>query len=331
MEKQYNILDSSDVVNVRTIANAYAKELGFDSLASAQVALGVSEIAENVLRYADRGMMKIKAKNNNRVLHIQITDSGAGFKDLTKAMKEGYSTSKNSLGLGLGIAKRAFDFFDVQTVPNKGNVFMMEKYLPLDNSYITYGVATMKDERYDHNGDIVYTKEYGGDKLLIAVIDGTGQGESALEMSNIVKEVIEENFLLPIGQIMINCDKALREDGEDSSAVITIARIIPNEIRYFGFGDTHSYLRKKAGTQNLKNQEGRLGAYQLPSLIVNTLSVASPYQLILCSDGIKTLQNDKFPDFDLSVQQTANFIFNNHHRLYGDASVLVLKVHRNEV
>ena len=324
MEKRIILIETKqDVSLVRQEASAIARAMGFDDFSCAQVALGVSEIAQNVIRYATKGKAFFYTKTKNRVLRIEIVDEGKGFENLQQAQQEGYSSSKSSLGLGLSVAERAFDFFTIDSVPNEGTTIILEKYLPYNQETITYGSASMKDERYLVNGDEFFIKEYDGDKVLLAVIDGMGQGEQAFELSNFVLKILKQAYRLPLDHLIRKCDQALRDCDMDGGVVIALARITGGDkLQYIGIGDTHSYLYNGEVTF-IENQDGRLGEFQLPTLEVQEYTLVDLTNIILCTDGINTHIAEELLDTDIHPQHLANFIFNTYHRLHGDATVLI--------
>lgn len=318
----------SDVVIVRQAASQYAKDIGFDQLAASQVELGVSEIVQNVIRYGIRGEALILAKEKNRVLSIQITDQGKGFKDIEQAKQEGFTTTTNSLGLGMSVAERAFDRLIIDSSPNQGAIITLEKYLPLPKHIIEYGSVSMKDDGYLINGDALFTKEFDGNKVLLAVIDGAGQGKLANEISALVLQMIQKHYRDPLDQIVYACDQILRDSDLEGGATIAIALISSDGLKYVGIGDSHSYLYDADQKMEiLRNQEGRLGEFHLPEIKVRSYTLSEMTHIILCTDGINTRIPDGLPDPSITPQFLANYIFNTYHRIYGDATVLIAKHH----
>src|SRR5262245_22269209 len=114
------VLAESDAFNAMTMAMQMARQIGFAKLESNLIATAVSEIAINVVRYAGKGTVEIACTKNKRGLSIIVEDEATGIPDVKKAMKDGYSTQKTSLGLGIGAAKRAMDEFRIRSVPGKG-------------------------------------------------------------------------------------------------------------------------------------------------------------------------------------------------------------------
>ncbi len=72
----------------------------------------VSELATNILKYANKG--KIKFEINKDIVTIIAIDNGPGIKDIDLALKEGFTSGK-SLGLGLPSVKRLSHKMDIET------------------------------------------------------------------------------------------------------------------------------------------------------------------------------------------------------------------------
>jgi serine/threonine-protein kinase RsbT len=94
------------------------------------VALAISEIARNILCYAQRGTVTISRLDEagRHGVMIVARDDGPGIPDIELAMRDGYSTGK-SLGVGLPGAKRVMDDFELVSSPGKGTTVTMAKWL----------------------------------------------------------------------------------------------------------------------------------------------------------------------------------------------------------
>ncbi|OWW18935.1 hypothetical protein AYR66_04995 [Noviherbaspirillum denitrificans] len=62
-----------------------------------------------------------------RGVAVVVADKGPGIPDLDAAMRDGYST-RNSLGIGMGAARRLMDDFAVTTEIGKGTTVTMAKW-----------------------------------------------------------------------------------------------------------------------------------------------------------------------------------------------------------
>ncbi len=104
--------------------------IGFDEIICQMIATAVSELANNIVKYAGRGeiiMERINAKNRAGMAVI-ARDSGPGIEDIQKAMEDHYS-SGHTLGLGLPGVKRMMDEFELTSEPGKKTTVTIRKWL----------------------------------------------------------------------------------------------------------------------------------------------------------------------------------------------------------
>jgi serine/threonine-protein kinase RsbT len=107
---------AEDVVVARQRGRTLARAMGFSPSDATLVAAAISELARNIVKYADRGELLI-GKDDDGMLFVVARDQGPGIADLETAMRPGYSTS-GGLGMGLPGVKRIADSFEI--VSNSG-------------------------------------------------------------------------------------------------------------------------------------------------------------------------------------------------------------------
>jgi serine/threonine-protein kinase RsbT len=95
------------------------------------IATAVSEVARNIIEYAQPGEVALSVVQNGvrRGLEVVARDQGPGIADISQAMQDGFSTSR-SLGLGLPGSRRLMDEFRVQSRLGQGTTVTMRKWLP---------------------------------------------------------------------------------------------------------------------------------------------------------------------------------------------------------
>lgn len=123
------ITHDGDVVTARQLGREMAKESGFYGSDLTLIATAISEIARNIVNYAERGevVLSMLEDGSRRGLMVVARDEGPGIPDIDLAMRDGFSTGK-SLGLGLPGAKRLMDEFDIQSEIGKGTTITMRKW-----------------------------------------------------------------------------------------------------------------------------------------------------------------------------------------------------------
>lgn len=119
----------ADVVAVRQQGRELAASVGISNSDLTVVATAISEIARNIITYAERGeiILKIAEHGRRRGIVVIARDSGPGIADISLAMRDGFSTG-GSLGLGLPGARRLMDEFEVVSEPHQGVVVTMTKW-----------------------------------------------------------------------------------------------------------------------------------------------------------------------------------------------------------
>lgn len=112
-----------DIVIARQEGRALAKDLGFSSTDATLIATAISELARNIVLYANQGEIILsKIVRDSRVgLVIIGKDSGPGIANIVHAMMNGYSTS-GGLGLGLPGVKKIMDSFDIKSEQGQGTL-----------------------------------------------------------------------------------------------------------------------------------------------------------------------------------------------------------------
>ena len=321
--------NEKDVAEARDMASEMAAETGFDKTECAEVCLAVSEIVGNALKFAGRGTATIGLTDNRKGLQIIVQDRGHGIENIKKAMQERYSSMAGSLGIGLNAAKRAMDEFSVKSKDGNGTTIIMKKYLPIPEGEIEYGIISLSDERYPVNGDAWVIKEFEGDKALLAVIDGTGNGFMANKAAIFVKGIVEENYRSGLPVIVRKCHKKIRKTFDTSSIMSCAMGLVllkPRSLEYVGVGDTYIHVTGTPEKIHLQSQRGVVGDIRLPDLRLQKHRWGRNIIIIMCSDGISpSFTGDKDLPLDKSAQHIADFIMKNYIREYGDATVLVVK------
>jgi serine/threonine-protein kinase RsbT len=109
-------------------AAAVARGAGLGETASQSVATVVSELARNILRYAETGSIQLRPLiGERRGVEVVARDAGPGIADPEQACLD-HVSSADSLGLGLPGVKRLMDDFDLQTEVGRGTMVRAVKW-----------------------------------------------------------------------------------------------------------------------------------------------------------------------------------------------------------
>jgi serine/threonine-protein kinase RsbT len=123
------IIREIDVIPFRNRLKEYAVKIGMGLVNQTKIITAASELARNMLKYANGGKVIIEVITKGRENGIRLTfkDQGPGIADISQAMKDGFSTGK-SLGLGLPGTKRLVSDFQIESEVGKGTTVTVIKW-----------------------------------------------------------------------------------------------------------------------------------------------------------------------------------------------------------
>lgn len=126
----FHLDQPSDTEAVVVFTRQMAKQAGFNTTDEFMIAVAASELATNILRYAEIGDITISVigAHERKGIEIIALDKGAGISDIDLAMQEGYTTTEKSLGMGLPSVKNIMDEFEIESSPQSGTVVMTRKW-----------------------------------------------------------------------------------------------------------------------------------------------------------------------------------------------------------
>jgi serine/threonine-protein kinase RsbT len=129
-EVRVAIQREADIVLARQAGRQLAAQLGFSMTDQTLIATAISEVARNIVVYAQHGeIVLVRAQDGTRIgIQVIAIDEGPGIDNKDLAMRDGYST-KNSLGLGLPGARRLMDDFALESEVGRGTTITMKKWM----------------------------------------------------------------------------------------------------------------------------------------------------------------------------------------------------------
>ena len=124
------IQSSSDVVAVRQKGRELATQIGFEGSEVTVIASAISEIARNIVDYAEEGEMTFQRieRGGKRGILIVGQDQGPGIPNVAEVLQYGCAT-RRGIGVGLPGAKWLMDEFEIVSKPGKGTKVTMRKWL----------------------------------------------------------------------------------------------------------------------------------------------------------------------------------------------------------
>jgi len=117
------IATEGDVAVASEQGRKLASQLDFSPTDLTVIATAISEVARNILQYAERGdvLLHLIRKPNSQGLAIVVRDRGPGIRDVEQAIRDGK-------GLGLATTRRLMDEFRIRSEPGHGTTITMRKW-----------------------------------------------------------------------------------------------------------------------------------------------------------------------------------------------------------
>lgn len=123
------ISETADVAYAALDAKNFARDLGFSVADQYTIATAVSELAQNIVKYADFGHLSFTAiqQGSDVGMEVLAKDSGPGIGNLKLAMTDNVSTG-GTMGIGLPGTKRLMDEFHITSAPSLGTEVVVKKW-----------------------------------------------------------------------------------------------------------------------------------------------------------------------------------------------------------
>lgn len=302
MKRTTTIRTERDVSAAIAAAMEAAKAVGFDDATVGSVATAVSEVARNIVKYAQYGEVVFRRVDEPAVgLEIVARDSGPGIENLEEAMRDHFSSS-GTLGLGLPGMQRLMDEFDVCSTPGVGTVVTMRKYLSkrpgrsgfsrtrpargpvryhgdrgqrgrLEEkgpSGFEVGSYVRPHRSETQSGDLIVLRKIGSEALVV-VLDALGHGPNAARVAQLAQRALAE-LAEPADVLLVleRLDTALRgTDGAAACVAFTeaAARSISfasvGNVRARLFGTNGVRVPWTEGTLGQRTNQPRISQYRL--------------------------------------------------------------------
>jgi serine/threonine-protein kinase RsbT len=128
-EVRIPIQGDADVVTARKQGRELAAQAGFSATELTIIATAISEIARNIVMFAERGEITVTlvGDNGREGVTVVARDAGPGIPNLEQALQDGYS-GYGGMGLGLPGARRLMDEFEITSEVDRGTTVTMTKW-----------------------------------------------------------------------------------------------------------------------------------------------------------------------------------------------------------
>jgi anti-sigma regulatory factor (Ser/Thr protein kinase) len=285
---RFEVHEASQVSEARSVAVELSNRLGFGDTESGKVALAVTEAGTNLVKHASHGELLIRGleQRSNPGVEVLALDRGPGISDVTRALRDGYSTA-GSQGTGLGALSRVADQFDLYSLPGKGTVVWLmvrgRRQPSSTTPVLDIGVVCQPKDGEEVSGD-QWGCAAAEHRRVLAVVDGLGHGPDAHKAARTAVEALARNAAHGPGAIVQGMHEASRSTRGSAAGV---CELDPRQAacRFAGIGNVACAVVTGSETRHLLSHSGIVG-----HSVRKIQEFAAPWPpgglLVMHSDGV---------------------------------------------
>ncbi|MEV7007886.1 SpoIIE family protein phosphatase [Streptosporangium sp. NPDC051022] len=276
--------DASAIGSLRRTAVVLAESRGFDEEDTGRVAVAVSEAASNLVKHATEGSMLIRPHPElASAIEVIAVDRGPGMRDVSRALRDGYSTA-GTLGIGLGGIARMASGYEVHSMPGRGTVLGMyftARDAPRPRCRVSGVTRPIGEERVC--GD-AFAAVDAGTTVTFVLCDGLGHGSAAAHASQEAVRLFLEHADLPPVRLLERIHTGLGQTRGGAVAVTRVDRTA-GTVSFAGLGNVSAWITDQTGRQGMISVPGIAG-HQARTLRQYEYAVPPHSVIVLHSDGL---------------------------------------------
>jgi anti-sigma regulatory factor (Ser/Thr protein kinase) len=302
---------------------------GFSDSEAGALALVVTELGQNLVKYAQAGQLvfRLLDENGTKGLEVMSLDSGPGMRDIPQSLSDGYSSS-GTMGAGLGAVKRISTSFQIYSLPNVGTGIVARVLAPhnapiRNHQSLDIGVINVAMPGQDVCGDSWFVSQ-NAKRAVLMVVDGLGHGPFAEEAANEAVKSIKEDCSLGVTEMLSKVHNSLRSTRGAVLAAATVD-LEKGDVKYAGIGNITASISGATTSQHLVSMNGTAGLaasikpfdYEWPRTGI----------LIMSSDGLANhWKLGTYPGLNnADTSLIAGILYQNYYRGRDDVTVLVAR------
>ena len=320
--------DQSAIGGARRTAVALATTLGLSSDAIGRIAIVVTEAATNILRHAGRGTILLRGVvvGDGPGVEVLALDKGPGIANVSRAMRDGFSTS-GTAGQGLGGIRRLAQSFGIYSQSGGGTAVLArigEEHSTGEPSLDDrIGVVCTALRGQQECGD-AWRVIRDGPRTTVMVVDGLGHGPHAAAAAATATARLPREARKDANELLGALDEAMRPT-RGAALSVTILDDAAREARFSGVGNVDGRVIADGESSHLVPQNGIVG-HAMPTVRASTVEWPAGALLIMHSDGVSARWHmDAYPGLlGTHPALVAGVIYRDFARSRDDATVLVL-------
>lgn len=166
------------------------------------------------------------------------------------------------------------------------------------------------------------------DGFLVAVVDGLGHGQAALDAARATEPSFQgaDALRAPLEQLMKRAHESARNT---RGAVVTLVRVRrkPLAVESLAVGNVDGVLRSRGAPRERIYLAGGVVGFRIPTLRTFSAQVEEPLVIALATDGVEpSFASDPLLDGPYDVEPTAALLLERHSAHNDDALVFLARV-----
>ncbi|MEU8378102.1 SpoIIE family protein phosphatase [Streptosporangium sp. NPDC048865] len=274
--------DASAIGALRRTAVTLAEVRGFGEEDTGRVAVAVSEAASNLVKHATEGVMLIRPHPElDSAVEVLAIDRGPGMRDVSRALRDGYSTT-GTLGIGLGGIARMASGYEVHSIPGRGTVlgmYFVARGAPHPPARVS-GLTRPIGEESVCGDAFVIAEE--GTTTSVMLCDGLGHGPAAAQASQeAVRLFLRHADLAPVAAL----ERVHTGLAHTRGGAVAVARIdaAAGTVSFAGLGNVSAWI---------VHNDGRQGMISVPGIAGHKARTLRQYEYTLPPHGVVLLHSD---------------------------------------
>jgi len=273
--------------SARRAAIRLAGRLGFNSGRTGDVGIVTTEIASNLFRHADRGVIAIQVAIRAGLPGVRVVsiDHGPGMSDFTAFSTDGRS-SAGTLGVGLGAAVRLSDSLDVSSQPGTGTILVAGMWAEPPTAVDAIDVAgiTRAIPTEDVCGDALAGRDADGRHILM-VADGLGHGPLAATAAQEAVRGFYDTDATDPSRVFAGIHERL---GRTRGAALVVASVDPDfrRLSVVGVGNISGFIVREGRRRPIISYPGIVG-HHAATVRQLDFDIDEDAILVFHSDGLR--------------------------------------------
>jgi anti-sigma regulatory factor (Ser/Thr protein kinase) len=322
-----SVRDASEIGEARRAAVGLAHRKGLSQDIEARIAIVATELATNLLKHANEGLVAINefVDADGSGIELLALDKGPGIADVARCLVDGFSTVGGP-GSGLGAVTRVSDSYAIYSRPGIGTAVMARFFaagaVPRGALEIGVVIDTYPGESVCGDGWVTM-KGRKGDTLLL--VDGSGHGPHAAHAADTAARAFADNIDKECVPLVEAIHRAL---AQTRGAALAVARIDSDAqvIRFVGVGNIGAVLANGGEARRMASYNGTAG-HVAPRIREFTYPFTGRPLVILHSDGVSARwEIAAYPGLATGHPSlVAGLLFSHHRRDRDDATVVAMR------